>query len=206
MLRSSLFYLSVIVGSVMLVALNGCMGKSDPVRFYTLSSITESQVPAQGERALLNAAIGIGPVKVADYLDQSRIVTRTGDNRIEQAEFDQWSGSHKNNITNVLAENISLLVATGRVSIFPWRSYMPIDYQVTVDIVRFDGQLGGTVDLVARWSVLIGKEKKVLAMKRSDIKEKTGNGYDALVSAQSRALGRLSQEIAETIRSAGQTH
>ena len=83
---------------------------------------------------------------------------------------------------------------------------MPIDYQVTVDIVRFDGQLGGTVDLVARWSVLIGKEKKVLAMKRSDIKEKTGNGYDALVSAQSRALGRLSQEIAETIRSAGQTH
>ena len=180
----------------MLLMVGGCMGKSQPPRFYTLTPIADgTTAPA------LDASVGIGPVKLADYLDQSRIVTRGNGNLIIEAEFDQWSGSLKDNLTNVMAENIGALLATDRIFLYPWRTYMPVDYQVTLDITRLDGQPGGEVFLVARWIVLSGKEKKVIAMKQTKIQEKTNTGgYEGLVAAQSRALGRLSLEISEALR------
>ena len=81
---------------------------------------------------------------------------------------------------------------------------MPIDYQVIMDIVRCDGRLGDTVWLDARWSILQGPEKKLLKMSRSSIREPVGGvDYSALVAAQSRAIAKLSQEIAEAIRAGG---
>ena len=203
MLKTPFFRLTAALAAIILVVLGGCMGKSKPARFYTLTSISESKTTLPADNPARNAAIGIGPIKLADYLDQSRIVTRTSDNMIKQAEFDQWSGSIRDNLTNVLAENIGYLLVTDRISIYPWRSYLPIDYQVTVDIVRFDGRPGEAVALIARWSVLDGIGKKVLVMERSDILEKIGtDGYESLVAAQSRALASLSQEIAEAIKTA----
>jgi uncharacterized lipoprotein YmbA len=203
MLKTPFFHLSAVFAVIMLVVISGCAGKSQPPQFYTLTSIAEGNIFPTCDNPARNAAIGIGPVKLADYLDQSRIVTRTSDNRVEQAEFDKWSGSFKDNLTNVLAENIGHLLATDRIAIYPWRSYVPIDYHVTVDIVRCDGQPGKEVILVARWRVLSGNEKKTFAMKRSDIHEQAGNGgYEGLVAAQSRALGRLSLEIVQAIQAA----
>lgn len=196
MIKTLFFRIAAVLSGVMLLMLGGCIGKSQPPRFYTLTPI------ADGTTALaLDASVGIGPVKLADYLDQSRIVTRGNGNLIIEAEFDQWSGSLKDNLTNVMAENIGSLLATDRIFLYPWRTYMPVDYQVTLDITRLDGQPGGEVFLVARWIVLSGKEKKVIAMKQTNIQEKTDTGsYEGLVAAQSRALGRLSLEISEALR------
>jgi len=183
--------------------LNGCLGKSQSPRFYTLSPITEDKAMAKSDTPARDTRIGIGPIKLADYLDQSRLVTRTGDNQLEKAEFDLWAGAFKDNLTNVLAENIGLLVPTERIYIYPWRLSEPMDYQVILDVVRFDGDLGKEAWLVARWSIVGGKDKKLLEVGRSSIREPvTGSGYDALVTAQSRALAKLSHEIAEAIHAA----
>jgi uncharacterized lipoprotein YmbA len=205
MLKSRSFYLSAAIACVVFIALAGCIGgKSQPSRFYTLTSVSEGQGVQAGTEQAGNVDVGIGPVKVADYLNQNRIVTHTSTNRIDQAEFDQWTGSFKDNLTNVLAENIGYLLGSERISIYPWRSFIPIDYQVTVDIVRCDGQLGKEVVLVARWNVLKGKKKELSAMKRSDIRVEIGaDSYEALVAAQSRALAKLSSEIVQAIQTAG---
>ena len=201
MLKMQHLPLSATLALILLIIISGCMGRSLPSRLYTITPISEDEKLSAIGSLVDSATIGIGPIKVADYLNQSRIVTRSGDNRINQAKFDQWSGNFKDNFTNVLAENIGYLLATDRISIYPWRTYMPIDYQVTVDIVRCDGQLGKDVTLVARWSVLSGEKKKLLAMKRSNIIEKIdSDGYEVLVAAHSRALGKLSREIAKAIQ------
>lgn len=182
----------------------GCRSQSP--RFYTLSPIHEDQVISKGKSPVQNAVIGIGPVKLADYLDQSMLVTRTGDNQAVKAEFDRWVGSFKDNFINVLADNIGILLPTERIYLYPWRVTVPIDYQVVVDVVRLDGRLGEAAWLVARWSVLSGPEKKLLKMSRSSIREPvSGADYGAVVAAQSRALARLSQDIAEAIQGAGKT-
>src|SRR4030042_5398140 len=123
--------------------LGGCRSQSP--RFYALSPIQEDQVSSKRKSPPQNAVIGIGPVKLADYLDQSMIVTRTSDNQAVKAEFDRWVGSFKDNFINVLADNIGVLLPTERIYLFPWRVSLPIDYQSVGDVVRCDGRLGAPV-------------------------------------------------------------
>jgi uncharacterized lipoprotein YmbA len=191
-----------IILAIAAIFLGGCRSQSP--RFYTLSPIQEDQVASKSKNPAKNAVIGIGPVKLADYLDQSLIVTRTSDNQAVKAEFDRWVGSFKDNFINVLADNIGFLLSTERIYLYPWRMSVPIDYQVTVDLGRCDGRLGDAAWLEARWSIFGGPEKKLLKINRSSIREPVmGADYAALVAAQSRALAKLSQEIAEAIQGAG---
>ncbi len=187
---------------LMAIIWGGCRSQSP--RFYTLSPIPEDQVVSKGKSSTQNAVIGIGPVKLADYLDQSMLVTRTSDNQAVKAEFDRWVGSFKDNFINVLADNLGTLLATDRIYLYPWRQTVPIDYQVTVDVVRCDGRLGEAAWLEARWSIFKGPDKKLVRTMRSSIREPvTGADYGALVAAQSRTVAKLSQEIATAIQGTG---
>lgn len=200
MLKIKSFHFFVcVIAAVGFFILSGCVGRSQPARFYTLSPLSESQIQSKISGSAAEVAIGIRSVTLADYIDQFRIVTRSGDNRINRAEFDLWSGSLKDNLTNVFAENIGYVLSTDKVTIYPWRQATPLEYQIAVDIIRFDGQINQEAVLVARWRVFNGEGKKLLVQKRSDIRERAGDSYEELVAAQSRALGQLSYEIAEAI-------
>jgi uncharacterized protein len=191
-----------VILSIAVIFLGGC--RSQTPRFYTLSPIQEDQVVSKRKSPAQNAIIGIGPVRLADYLDQAMLVNRTSDNQAVKAEYDRWVGSFKDNFVNVLADNIGVLLGTERIYLYPWRTSVPIDYQVVVDVIRCDGRLGDAAWLEARWNIFQGPEKKLLKINRSSIREPVnGAGYGALVAAQSRALATLSQEIAEAIQQAG---
>ena len=195
------FCVVIVVAALMMLI--GCFGRSQPARFYTLSAEAGRHFEVPPESAAPNVVVGIGPIQIAEYLDQSKIINRRSDNRLEQADYDQWAGSFEDNLTHVLAENLGILVPTERIYLYPWRTSLSIDYQVALDIIRCDGRLGEAVRIVARWSVFSGEEKKVMAVKRSSIDETVnGNDYDALVAAQSRALAQLSREIAAAIHAA----
>jgi uncharacterized protein len=191
-----------VILAIAAIFLGGCRSQSP--RFYALSSIPADQVTSKRQSPAQNAVIGIGPVKLADYLDQSMLVSRTSDNQAVKAEFDRWVGSLKDNFINVLADNISFLLPTERIYLYPWRTSVPIDYQVVLDVIRCDGRLGDAAWLEARWSLLGGPEKVLLKTNRSSIREPvTGADYAAVVAAQSRAVAKLSQEIVEAIQGAG---
>jgi uncharacterized lipoprotein YmbA len=178
----------------------GCTRSQTP-RFYTLTSMQPDQAPSERGSPAQNAVIGIGPVTMADYLDQSDLVTRTSDNQLLKAEYDRWAGSFKDDFINILAENIGFRVPTERIYLYPWRGSVPIGYQVALEVIRCDGRLGEAAYLVARWRIFEGPDKKLLKMSRSTIREPvTGADYSALVAAQSRAVAKLSQEIAGAIR------
>jgi uncharacterized lipoprotein YmbA len=181
----------------------GCLGRSPAPRFYALHPLPEDQAASTRTGPARHVVVGIGPLKVADYLDESQIVTRTGDHQLAKAEFHRWAGSLSDNLANVLTDNLGLLLPTDRIYRFPWRTSVPIDYQVVMDVVRFDGRLGEAAWLEARWSVLQGPERKLLKTRRAHIREPvTGPDYVSLVAAQSRALATLSQEIAQAIQGA----
>ena len=195
------FFCNTLLILVIASCLSGCMGKSPPPNFYILTPLQEIHQNSPESATESMVAIGIGPVTLADYIDQPKIITRTGDNQLVRAEFEQWAGSFKDNVTNVLAENIGLLQATEQVHIYPWRLSLPIDYQIQLDILRCDGVLGQEVQLVARWSVFHGRDKKLLVTNRSDIREPARDqSYASFVAAQSKALERLSREISQALR------
>ena len=191
-----------VILAIAAIFLGSC--RSQTPRFYALSPIQEDQVITKRKSPAQNAVIGIGPVKLADYLDQSMLVSGTSNNQAVKAEFDRWVGSLKDNFINVLSDNMSFLLSTERIYVYPWRVSVPIDYQVVLDIVRCDGRLGDAAWLEVRWSIMGGPEKKLLKTSRSSIREPvSGADYAAVVAAQSRALAKLSQEIAEAIQGTG---
>ena len=154
--------------------------------------------PSADERCF---SIGIGPVKIPEYLDQPKIVTRAGANQLKLAEFDRWSESLYGSITWVLAKNLSVLLCTKTIAIFPWRGGIPFDYRIEVDVQRFDGTLGGDVSLEAWWRLLSGDGKTLLQSKQTILSEPSGSGdYESLVRAHSRTLEKMSRELAEAIK------
>ena len=189
-----------IIFSTLWVVLSGCASSPTP-RFYLLSSLAATSPemkPSAEERCL---AIGIGPINIPYYLDRPQIVTRGASNEFTLAEFDRWAEPVGENLKRALAENLSILLCTKTIAFFPWRGGIPIDYRIEMEVFRFDGSLGGNVSLDAWWMVSSGDGKRILVSKRSTLTEAVGGqDYKSLVGAQSRALGTLSREIGEAIK------
>ena len=89
----------------------------------------------------------------------------------------------------------SLLIPTDHVVLAPWPRTTAIDYQVIVEVTRFDGSVGGEVVLAARWSIA-GADGKELIMRQSRLTAPAGGQeYEAIVTAMGRTLEALSREI-----------
>ena len=79
---------------------------------------------------------------------------------------------------------------------------MHVLYQVTVDVAQMEYTPDGKALLVAGWSVFGNDGEKLLAIKRSRlIVPVQSAGFEAIASAQSRAVGDMSSEIAACIES-----
>jgi hypothetical protein len=90
--------------------------------------------------------------------------------------------------------------------VVPWRSTdlfdAPTVYRIPFTIDRFDGVLGETVVLNTAWGVVMKKDKQenMLIARESTISEAVGGkGYDALVDAMGKAVGKLGKEMADSI-------
>lgn len=176
----------------------GC-ASTQHARFYTLSAMDRMQIASSDLSLGKKVAIRVGPVEFPELLKRDQIVTRTGPHELHVDEFHRWGGPLDEDFTRVLAEDISTLLGVDRVAVFPWEAYFHPAYRILMNVQRFDGRLGGPVTLHATWTILDDEANELLT-KRSFIEEPaSGSNYEALVSAQSRALGALSREIAEEI-------
>ncbi len=204
------FRLAVITLAVSLGAAAGCVnlgsGTQQTTKFYVLNSLYSSKADTEAKTARDDTAIGVGPVELPEYVNRPQIITRTSSNELEVAPFARWAEPLDNNFSRVLAENLTVLLSTDRVIVYPWKRTVPIDYQVAVEVTEFDGALGGDVSMRASWTVLSDKGQKILLRRHTSLSAHTdANSYEALVAAQSRLLGDLSREIAEGIQGLAQT-
>lgn len=189
-------YLHWATCTLIILVFSGC-GTSPKPDFYHLEQSVSTQLTGL-ERGV---AIGIGPVNMAPYLDRPQIVTRAGNHKLELSEFNRWSEPLKSSVSRVIAVKLSNLLETNRVFLLPRREKsIPLDYQVTIDIARFDGELGGDANLTARWTIYDKSEKAILTKVSIITEASGGEGFEHLVAAENRALQMLSREIAEAIK------
>ena len=165
-------------------------------RFYSLSA------PLPSSSTITNKlSVGIGPVEIPRLLNRPQIVSRKDNTEIIIAEKHQWGGSYKEELIKALTDNFSSLLKTERIEEFPWKSSFKPNYQVRIDIESFDGQVGKSVILNARWRLV--KSKKEIMVKRAVIEvpvSASSSSYSSYVNAQSEAIKRLSQEIVTHIQ------
>ena len=198
MMRTSHFLFVWVVPFLCLVLQNGC--SSAATKFYVLTPAARTTAKPPAGQGHLN--VGVGPIELPSYLDRPQFVSRTPGNELELAEFNQWAEPLQDGFMRVLGENLSRMVPTDRVTLFPWRRADAVDYQVVVQVIRFEASTEGEASLDARWSIARGDGKSALVSKKSSYRAagKAGD-HDALAAAMSETLHELSREIARAIQS-----
>lgn len=200
----------IVLSGVLL--LSGCLelgGVSPPSRFYLLTPGGETRAAATdlapdggpgvgpADLGLADLGLGVGPIRIPAYLDRPQIVTRSGANGLELAPFDRWGEPLQESVARVLATELARRLGTERVQRHPWRDAESVQVAVEVDVLRFDGPLGGPVTLEVRWTLRAGGESVQHASHITEVGD--GGGYAEQAAAMSRALATLAREIASEV-------
>ena len=174
-------------------------GCASPVsRFYTLSATTTSAATPS------DVSVAVGPVSVPAIVDRPEIVVTTGPNQVRLEEFNRWASPLQNSIARVVAENLVGILGTPQVTLFPQTMSSNADYRAAIEVQRFESAPGEAAMLDAAWTVSRTKDGKSQTGRTTVREVAPDKGYDALAAAHSRALARLSQDIADAVRAIGQ--
>ncbi len=178
-----------------IAVLAGCAA-GQPSKFYTLSPVA---APAG---AALPCSVSVGPVAIPAVVDRPQMVVRTSPNQVTISEFNRWAAPLQVDIARVVAENLSAMLGTANVVLFPHSASALANYRVLVDVLRFDSEPGRQTDLDAFWTVRSKKDEQVRTG-RVTLREPVQAGsdeYQGLAASHSAALGKLSSHIAAAIR------
>jgi len=190
-----------LTGVALALLMTGCLGGSPRPEFYRLSSIAVGASPAE---PLPELGIAVGALEFPRYLDRPEIVARDGANRLVLASAQRWSGSLRSEVQRVLTDDLAALLGTSRVAVYPVEPRFPVAWRVLLDVRSFEGVLGESVVLRARWTLASGVDGRAVAVEESVVEEKVGSDtWDAYVAAQSAALGVVTRQIAERIAALG---
>lgn len=183
------------ISALLAVWLAGCAGQSPRSNFYMLSA---EATPVAGVGGNCSGhAIRVGPVSWPRYLDQPRIVTRVGVNRLDESEFNRWGGSLEDGFVRTVISNLSDVLHSDLVVNYRRSEHFAPVYRVEITVNQFDGHLGRDVTLDAKWSILAEDSGELELVMTSTIEQPvTGPGYEALVAASSLAVAQMSEEIA----------
>ncbi|HUO04873.1 MAG TPA: PqiC family protein [Candidatus Binataceae bacterium] len=173
------------------VAMPGC-GTSPASHFYSLdSAASPGNVPST------KAAILVGPVTIPDSVDRPEIVIRVAPNRVEVEEFDRWDAPLDDSIARAVAGDLAIQLGKATVTSAPLGNFNP-DYRVSINVQNFESTRGRSALIDAVWTI----SKAGGASSGRTVARETVNGdsFEALAAAHSRALAKLSDDIAKAIR------
>jgi uncharacterized lipoprotein YmbA len=171
----------------------GC-ASTPAARYYTLSAASEPAAPSS------DLSVIVGPVSVPDEVDRPQLVVRTGPNQMRVDEFNLWASPLQSNISRVVAQNLVVMLGTPRVTLSSQTVSTELGYRAVIEVQRFDSAPGEAATLDAVWTVRRMKDGGTQTGRttvRETVQEST---YEALAAAHSRAVVRLSQDIAGAVR------
>lgn len=183
--------IKILCALAVLMLTAGCASTSP--QLYTLSPMAKPVT----ERSIIT--ITVGPVSLPAAVDRPQLVLSVASNQVTVDEFNRWASPLKSDIARVVAENLSLLLGSPYVSVFPQTVSLSPSYRVTIDVLRFESVPGETARLNAIWSVRSTADGKMQEGGTTLAEPVRGNTYAALIAAHSRMLGGLSGDIAASI-------
>lgn len=177
-----------------ITALVAACGTPPPPRYFTLSASTAAPSPA-----VSTLVVAVGPVTVPAMVDRPEFVVRTSANEVRLEESSQWAAPLQENLARVIAEDLALMLGTPRVTGRPQPMTTEADYRVAVDVRTFDSVPGDSAIFQAVWTIRRAKDGSSQTG-RTSVRELVADGsHEALAAAHSRAVARMSQEVADAI-------
>ncbi|WP_417791614.1 PqiC family protein [Stutzerimonas xanthomarina] len=173
--------------------LAGCV--TQPVPMYRLDN-GNVEMPAQAEDG---AAVLLGPVKLADYLQHDALLQRLPDGSL--AADDQqarWAGNLQGDVNQLLLRQLASRLKTQSLELSPGSKGFDPDIRIELEITRLDSGPQHPAVLEAQWRLLDGQGKRQSSRLVRLQEEHQGSTTDQ-VRAQSRLLQRLSEMMASAV-------
>ena len=173
--------------------LAGCMTQP-PAPMYRLDS-GSPEIPER-ERG---AAVLLGPVQLADYLQHNAVLERLADGSLHGDESEaRWAGSLKQDVDQLLLRHLAWRLDTQHLELSPASEGFAHDVQVEVRITRLDSGSLQPAMLEAQWLLFDSNGKRGASRLARLSEEHDGTTADQ-VRAQGVLLQRLSELVADSI-------
>ena len=184
---------------VLTILLSGCMRDSRPVQFYMLNADSGVADTARVSAASQGPVIGLGPIRIPEYLNRPQMIIAIADNQYRLSEDHRWAEPLDQNISLALFKALPRQLGTDRIVRFPWSQRQVIDYQVGIDILEFNVDASGQSRLIAQWFI---KRKELPTIDKRSVYQFQASTTDhaIMVKAQSQCLTKLGQEISKTLQ------
>lgn len=180
-----------------LILAPGCGSKK--AKYYMLDTPPDSAATARAFHVRDGMVLGVGPVRLPDYLIRYEIVTRTESSEMKMAEFHRWAEPLDETMVRVLAENLALLIPGADVRAYPWIRAGEVDLRIPVEIRSFEYYPDGKVRLVALWKASARADDDSRPHRTEVSADAATGDYESIVTAMSEALAMLGEEIARSI-------
>ena len=97
--------------------------------------------------------LGLGPIRFPAYLDRLEMVTGINENSLAISDTNRWAAPLDDAFTRILAQDLSSRMPDSRVALYPWYNDHLPDFQIIVDVRRFDATVQGLARLEASWII-----------------------------------------------------
>lgn len=188
-----------------LLATAGCQlipeARSDPTKFYVLSTPTTTAAPPRADGPVVH----LKPIDLASYLRSRAIVVRRGNNEIEFREFARWGEPLELGLARVLREELLATGAANAVFSSNFRhEHGERDYNLTVRVVACEGEASGAVVFRAIWELAGAASGSTLPTLSGDYHPDgfrwDGKSETSLAAELSKAVAGLAAEIAGALK------
>lgn len=180
---------------ILALLLTGCGigGRSPEPTYHVLTPRADTV------RHPLSGTVGIGPVRVAPFLLNQRIVVHGGGSELRSREGDRWGEPLDQGIQRVVLQNLATLTDT-KLRNFPWRQRATPRYAVRLDVLDLDRLPDGSARLEVIWLVEDIRNSRLARSLRETFTTRTANaGTAALTDAYSDLLLQLSERVARAL-------
>jgi len=175
--------------------------QKDTTQFFILTAASQppSSSASTHDPSRRELSVGLGPIDFPGYLKRREIVTRMSGDQLLLSDNKRWAESLDANFQRVLSQDLGMQLGTQRIVLFPWYGRPDINYQVEVQVHRFDIASDNLSHLDARWIIKDGRNGRELMAKESNISSAVAATDAAGSEALSGDVNTLSATIAQSL-------
>jgi hypothetical protein len=201
--------LLALCGALALLASSGCNvvppPQEDSTRFFVLSgaelpALAAVQAPAGTLR------VGIRTVRLESYLNRKEMVVRTGANEVRFEDYRRWADPLDTALTRIVRSRLLAAPEVAQVYAEPFPFDQARDYDVAIDVVRFEGSVGADGKFSANMAAVIevsttGSGSRIVSRKLFEAPAQgwDGTDFDRLAALLRADVDLLAQEVASEL-------
>ena len=163
--------------------------------FYLLNSSGNER---NKTKTLPEISFYVNEVRLAQYLQDNRMVDRPNDEVIEFRENERWGEPLEVGISRVVGQNLSTIVGTLNYGVFPHRKKFDLNHEIELTVDRFEKISNNRIQVKAFWEIKHqnGRLERNVFERNFKI---NGLGNRDEVRALGEALFAISKEMGEAI-------